>query len=323
MPTLNEFLGFYFNGHHTSEFNLYSTSGGDKYSRPLFGEIEEITETIPGRDGEFLFNTIVRTREMEITLSTESLTELQYRQVKAWLDPKITAKILFDEEPYKYYMVKLSGAPKFEFVPFDDGAGGTIYKGDISCTFVARDPYGYADYMSITDYQNNTHPAYATNHIWGPVACINALGVATGTLTGYKTNNVYKINNVSLAAESVNNYSVSIPYGGTMKYAPTIILDGNWEDIIIETNTPNYTNTSIQVISDVAAHKNTVIYQNNGYCMTNNSLVSYYQDALYFNATNAISNTNTPINIGIKIRNLHETNVATFNLYFLYTYKYW
>jgi hypothetical protein len=251
------------------------------------------------------------------------MTELQYRQVRAWLNPKITAKILFDEEPYKYYTVKLSGSPKFEFVPFDDGAGGTIYKGDIQCTFVARDPYGYADYISITDYENNAHPAVPTNTIWGPIACINALGVATETNTGYKTNNVYKMNGISLLNATGNNYTVTVPYGGSVKYAPTIIIDGDWHDLSIQTATPNYTNSMINVHCTTAAHKNTVVYQNNGYCVTNNSLVSYYDGAFYLNAINAISNTNTPTNITVKLLNTNDTTNATFSLYLLYTYKYW
>lgn len=325
MPTLNEFLGFYFNGHHTSEFNLYSTAGGDRYSRSLFGETEEITESIPGRDGEFLFGTKVKTREMEITLSTDGVTELQLRQIKAWLNPKITGKLLFDEEPYKYYNVKLGGNPNFEFVPFDNPSGGTLYKGEIKITMVARDPYAYAEYMSTNDYALQSHPAAATNSIWGPLACINSIPIVSGADSGYKGNNITKINSISLSdyLGGTSSNSFEIFYGGTHHFAPTIVIDGTWEELHIQTNYPApINNTILQVTHMGFWGKNATIYQNNGYCNTDTN-TTYYSGELILPAINSISNANVPTNVPIKVINVNDTNTATFSIYFNYTYKYW
>jgi hypothetical protein len=46
--------------------------------------------------------------------------------------------LIFDECPYKYYMVVFNGAVNFSYLPFDEN-GETVYKGEASLNFVCYD----------------------------------------------------------------------------------------------------------------------------------------------------------------------------------------
>lgn len=148
-----EFLGFSFNGRHSSEFNLTVVSSG-LTQRALFAEFEDKTVEVSGRDGAYYFGTKIKTRPLNVSVAFDNLTSSKKRELLLWLKPQLVAKLFFDEAPYKYYWAKLASPPSFSFVPFEtDITGGVehLFKGTLELTFVANDPYGYSDYSSVPE----------------------------------------------------------------------------------------------------------------------------------------------------------------------------
>ena len=43
-----DFIGFSFNGRHSSEFNIFSVSNGSRYQESLIPSSSDYTEKIPG-----------------------------------------------------------------------------------------------------------------------------------------------------------------------------------------------------------------------------------------------------------------------------------
>ena len=160
-----EFLGFSFNGRHSSEFGLTVVSPSDRTQENIFTSFEDKTVEVSGRDGAYYFGTEIKRKELGLTVAFDRLTSKQYREVINWLNPKIVGKLIFDEKPYKYYMAKISSQPNFSFIPFEEEVDGEkihVFKGDISISFIAHDPYGYCDTSLLSEIEI-FHPDYEFN----------------------------------------------------------------------------------------------------------------------------------------------------------------
>lgn len=153
-----EFIGFSFSERHCSEFNLTVVSPNSSYTESLFAEFEDKSLTVEGKTGSYYFGTKINNKPINIELAFDNLTSQNLKDIKSWLSPKTTGKLIFDASPYKYYYVKLSSSPSFSFVPFEEviEVGGVttrthIFKGTLSISFISYDPYGYSDYCRIYD----------------------------------------------------------------------------------------------------------------------------------------------------------------------------
>ena len=48
-----DFIGFTFNGHHSSEFGLFRTSDGDRYEDNLVPSLKDEAADVPGGVGQY------------------------------------------------------------------------------------------------------------------------------------------------------------------------------------------------------------------------------------------------------------------------------
>lgn len=177
-----EFLGFTFNGHHSSEFNLTVVAPSGLTESSLFAEFEDKIVDVSGKEGAYYFGTKVRTKSLNLTLAFDEMTSANKRAILSWLNPKLVSKLFLDEAPYKYYWVKVAAPPSFSFVPFEEtevvGLVTTkthIFKGTIDVQLIASDPFAYSEYFLTSDV-----------YVWGDSG--------GGTYTWI--NNVYGVNNV-------------------------------------------------------------------------------------------------------------------------------
>ena len=151
-----EFLGFTFNGKHSSEFGLTVVSPNGLYQENMFASFEDKTVDVSGKEGVYYFGTEIKTKEMSVQLAFDHLTSENYRKIKEWLSPKVVAKLIFDERPYKYYWVKISSQPTFSYIPFEEEIEGDkvhIFKGDLSISFISHSPYGYCETSFLREVQ--------------------------------------------------------------------------------------------------------------------------------------------------------------------------
>ena len=57
MNDTNGYLGFTFDGHHSSEFGLLVVSDGSRYHQDLFSNFSDTILTVPGKSGGYFFGT--------------------------------------------------------------------------------------------------------------------------------------------------------------------------------------------------------------------------------------------------------------------------
>lgn len=157
-----DFIDFKFNGHWASEFNIVAVSDGDRYAPSFYGTVSPNTTTLIGKTGIQKWNTQVGERVFNIKIAYDNLNLNNLRELKKWLNPFVIDKIIFKEEPYKYYWVSLNEEPQISFLPFrtedfyiDNKAYKKgVYKGDLTLSFICVDNNGYSDWNSFSEEDN-------------------------------------------------------------------------------------------------------------------------------------------------------------------------
>lgn len=147
MAIMDDFVGFSFNNHHSSEYGILKVSDGSRYQETLIPTSEDYTVDIPGGDGQYYFGSNYKTREFSIQIAFDSVTEINLRKIRQWLGINTVGELIFDEEPYKVYMAKVSSSPTLSYICFLEGEKGNkkrIYKGEGQITFQCFYPYAHA-----------------------------------------------------------------------------------------------------------------------------------------------------------------------------------
>lgn len=147
------FVGFTFNGIHSSQFGLYSVTSGGRYARQMLPNSEDITLSVEGGNGSYFFGSKDKEKTFKLDLAFMDMTEQEYIEMITWLRADgVPKSLILDERPYVQYYVKLSKEPQIKFVPFDYENFGRIYKGELELEFKAYDPYGYSVHKFLNEY---------------------------------------------------------------------------------------------------------------------------------------------------------------------------
>lgn len=151
-----DFLGFSFNGRHSSEFKFIRVSKSDRYEDEVVPATKDTTIDIPGRDGALFINSKKQKKVWNISFAYDDMRKKDIDAIRNWLNCKTEAPLIFDEDVKKRYWVKVTGAVKLSYLAFDDDqipvfdADGaitgyttdTVYKGEGSVQFTAYNTEG-------------------------------------------------------------------------------------------------------------------------------------------------------------------------------------
>ncbi len=161
MEQRGDFIGFSFAGIHSSTLNIIRTSDGDRFDENLIPDVKDITAEIPGMDGEYYFGSTYGNRTFDISIAYDHMSESDIRRLRQVFGRKQIGELIFDERPYKKYMVKIESPielsyvcfdePKKELIDFDGIYGETqvsravtgkqrVYKGEGKISFIAMSP---------------------------------------------------------------------------------------------------------------------------------------------------------------------------------------
>ena len=169
MALSGDFIGFTFNGVHSSDMGIIRTSDGSRFNENLLPASTDKTVQIPGGDGTYYFGSNYTQRQIPISIATDELTETQFRQLKQWLGDKQIHPLVFDEAPYKTYMVKTSSAPTLKFICFDNITKNNgeivvnrVYKGEGSLQFIAYFPFARCTKKYLSDYSDSNKEEWAS-----------------------------------------------------------------------------------------------------------------------------------------------------------------
>ena len=169
MALSGDFIGFTFNNIHSSDMGIIRTSDGSRFNENLLPTFADKTVQVPGGDGIYYFNSNYTQRLLQILIATDELTETQFRQLKQWLGDKQIHPLVFDEAPYKTYMVKTSSIPTLKFICFDNITKNNgeivvnrVYKGEGSLQFIAYFPFARCTKKYLSEYTDSNKEEWAS-----------------------------------------------------------------------------------------------------------------------------------------------------------------
>lgn len=222
-----DYIGFTYNGIHTSQFGLYRTSDGDRYNMYLSPTVSHLTQTVNGMNGAYYFGANYGTYSFPtMQLAFDSISESEIVGIRKWLLEGIK-ELIFDETPYIKYYVTVNDAPTLKYVPFLDTETNTrIYKGELEVTFVSFDGMGHSVHKWLNQYtdsnkeewaiasglqnnSNNTYDSYNTTthnvevYNAGNLPCDFVLTLTNITLTGESSNVTIQIGETTSLIEFV------------------------------------------------------------------------------------------------------------------------
>lgn len=152
MHHYGDFCGFTFNGVHSSDLAIVRVSNGSRYEDEVMPQFQDKTQVVPGRDGTYYFETNYTNRIFRINIAFDSMTEVQYRQFAQVFNGKARGELVYDERPYKAYMVKIQGSPVLQTICFMDEFGQRIYKGEGTINFVCYSVYARSIKKWLSEY---------------------------------------------------------------------------------------------------------------------------------------------------------------------------
>lgn len=166
-----DFCGFSFNGHHSSEMGFIRVSDGSRYNENLGAEFQDRTVAIPGGDGTYFFNSYYTQKPISINIAFDSMTETQLRTLREVFNAKDVGPLVFDESPYKAYIVKLQNPVQLKYICFDKESSYSttvisdlygpraveptherVYKGEGTINFIAYKPYAESRHLYLDDF---------------------------------------------------------------------------------------------------------------------------------------------------------------------------
>ena len=116
----DSYTGFAYDGIHSSDLGLIRVSNSSRYNEDLLPEMQDKTNQIGGNDGTYYYGSYYTKRTFSLNVAFDNLTDEQLRKVKRVFGDKGLHKLTFDENPYKYYLVKPTGMPNFKVVMFTE-----------------------------------------------------------------------------------------------------------------------------------------------------------------------------------------------------------
>lgn len=149
-----DYIGFTFNGIHSSDLGIVRVSEGSRFSENLLPTIQDKTVQIPGGDGTHFFGSYYTSRQFNISFAFDSLTEAQFARIKRYLGDKKIHDLIFDELPYKVYSAKITGSATIKHIPFAEGETNRVYKGEGTIQFTAYEPYARSRYKFLNQYED-------------------------------------------------------------------------------------------------------------------------------------------------------------------------
>lgn len=138
-----DFLGFQLGNEHSYGLNITRVSTNDRYQDILLPNFADATVQVPGGDGTYYWDTYYTQKPFQIDFAFDDLRDEDLRKLRQLFSFKGIQPLIFDEFPYKKYMVKCSQPPNLRYLCFD-WLQFRIYKGEGTVNLVAYYPYAFS-----------------------------------------------------------------------------------------------------------------------------------------------------------------------------------
>ena len=158
-----DFIGFEFNGHHSSDYNIWRVSDGSRYNENSLPNFQDTIANKVGNDGTLYWDSFYTNKPFSISIAFDSMTEVNFMEFKRDFNAKDVGDLIFDELPYKVYSVKLQSPPQLKYICFYEN-GQRIYKGEGTLQFIAYYPFAKSKFKFLNEYESI--PRYANKPEW-------------------------------------------------------------------------------------------------------------------------------------------------------------
>ena len=138
-----DFLGFQLGNEHSYNVNVTRVSSNDRYNDALIPNFTDSTVQVQGAEGTYYFDTVETTKQFQVDFAFDDLSETELNQLRHMFGYKGLKRLIFDEKPDRYYMVRPTQPPVLSYLPFGEGEN-LVYKGEGSVQFIAYYPYAKA-----------------------------------------------------------------------------------------------------------------------------------------------------------------------------------
>ena len=152
-----DYMGFTYNGKHSSELGIVRVSDGSRFNENLLPTMQDKTVQVPGGDGMYFFGSYYTQRQFNVNFAFDSLSEVQVAELKRHFSDKQIHDLIFDETPYKVWSAKVTGTATLKYIPFGEGETGRTYKGEGTIQFTCYQPYARVKSKNPHNYVVYTH----------------------------------------------------------------------------------------------------------------------------------------------------------------------
>lgn len=150
-----DYIGFTYNGKHSSDLGIVRTSNGSRFDENLLPTMQDKTAQVPGGDGTYYFGSYYTQRPFSVSFAFDDLTEEQIVNLKRHFGDKKIHDLIFDERPYKIWKAKVTGTATMKYIPFAEGETNRIYKGEGTIQFTCYQPYAVCEKKWLDLYNDN------------------------------------------------------------------------------------------------------------------------------------------------------------------------
>ena len=138
-----DFLGFQLGNEHSYNVNVTRVSSNDRYNDALIPNFTDSTVQVQGAEGNYYFDTVETTKQFQVDFAFDDLSEIELNRLRHMFGYKGLKRLIFDEKPDRYYMVRPTQPPVLSYLPFGEGED-LVYKGEGSVQLIAYYPYAKA-----------------------------------------------------------------------------------------------------------------------------------------------------------------------------------
>ena len=150
------FVTFIWDDIDCANMGVYSVTNGGTYTHYLEPTFKDEFLEVPAYDGRYYYGSQYTCQQFQLNLFADNLSMKEYRELRKWLSPRKVGKLILSDQPYKYYLVKLTNIGALGSYPLTDVQypshhsdgdiveGNVVYVGRFTVTFqTVGSVYGY------------------------------------------------------------------------------------------------------------------------------------------------------------------------------------
>ena len=137
------------------DFDLLAVFSNDRLDKEIYAPFSDTTTEQSELDGQMFWRTSFNAGQLNFSLATDGMTSAQLEDFKNWFQPGIERELILSEYHNRGILARVSAAPQMSLLPFEKEikvkigsqeitTKTSLYKGDISLSFIMDDPYWYS-----------------------------------------------------------------------------------------------------------------------------------------------------------------------------------